>query len=82
MAPIAAEIHAMRGVTFKNAATIMAEAGNFYGFRNPRQLMAYLGPVPSEQSSGGAVRRGGIKKAGTVQARPARHSSALREHTI
>ena len=33
--------------------------------------MAYLGLVPSEHSSGGAVRRGGITKAGNVQARRA-----------
>ena len=33
--------------------------------------MAYLGLVPSEQSSGGPVRRGGITKAGNVQARRA-----------
>jgi transposase len=38
-------------------------------FINPRQLMAYLGLVPSEHSSGGRVRRGGITKAGNALAR-------------
>jgi transposase len=33
--------------------------------------MAYLGLVPSEHSSGGAVRRGGITKAGNLHARRA-----------
>src|SRR5262249_53014943 len=36
---------------------------------NPRQLMAYLGLVPSENSSGSSVRRGGITKAGNTLAR-------------
>ena len=71
MAPIAAAIQAMRGVALINAVTIVAEVGDFSRFGNPRQLMAYLGLVPSEQSSGGAVRRGGITKAGNVQARRA-----------
>ena len=71
MAPIAAAIQAMRGVALINAVTIVAEVGDFSRFDNPRQLMAYLGLVPSEQSSGGAVRRGGITKAGNVQARRA-----------
>ena len=38
-------------------------------FANPRQLMAYLGLVPSEHSSGTSVRRGGITKAGNNAAR-------------
>ncbi len=36
-----------------------------------KALMAYLGLVPSEHSSGSRVRRGGITKAGNVQARRA-----------
>jgi len=39
------------------------------GFANPRQLMAYLGLVPSEHSSGGTRRQGGITKAGNGAAR-------------
>ena len=35
------------------AVTVAAEVGDFYRFANPRQLMAYLGLVPSEHSSGG-----------------------------
>lgn len=71
MAPIAAAIQAMRGVALINAVTIVVEVGDFSRFGTARQLMAYLGLVPSEQSSGGAVRRGGITKAGNVQARRA-----------
>ena len=36
---------------------------------HPRQLMAFLGLVPSEYSSGPSVRRGGITKAGNPHAR-------------
>ena len=46
------------------AATVIAELGDITRFENPRQLMAYLGLVPSEHSSGGTRRQGGITKAG------------------
>jgi transposase len=71
MAPVVAAIQAMRGVAFINAVTIVAEIGDFARFTNPRQLMAYVGLVPSEHSSGDSVRRGGITKAGNSQARRA-----------
>jgi len=71
MAPVASAIQAMRGVALINAVTVVAEVGDFARFGNPRQLMAYLGLVPSEHSSGSRVRRGGITKAGNVQARRA-----------
>ena len=71
MAPVVAAIQAMRGVAFINAVTIVAEIGDFARFTNPRQLMAYVGLVPSEHSTGDNVRRGGITKAGNNQARRA-----------
>ena len=71
MAPVATAIQAMRGMAVINAVTVVAEVGDFARFGNPRQLMAYLGLVPSEHSSGSRVRRGGITKAGNVQARRA-----------
>ena len=51
------------------AATLVAELGDITRFANPRQLMAYLGLVPSEHSSGGTRRQGGITKAGNGAAR-------------
>ena len=51
------------------AATLVAEVGDLTRFDNPRQLMAHLGLVPSEHSSGASVRRGGITKAGNAAAR-------------
>ena len=69
MAPVVAALQAMRGVALVAAVTVVAEVGDFHRFINPRQLMAYLGLVPSEHSSGGSVRRGGITKAGNALAR-------------
>lgn len=71
MAPVVKAIQAMRGVAFINAVTLVAEIGDFTRFANPRQLMAYVGLVPSERSSGASVRRGGVTKAGNGQARRA-----------
>jgi transposase len=51
------------------AATLVAELGDITRFANPRQLMAYIGLVPSEHSSGGTRRQGGITKAGNGAAR-------------
>lgn len=69
MAPVVAALQAMRGVALVAAVTIVAEVGDFRRFANPRQLMAYLGLVPSEHSSGNTVRRGGITKAGNTLGR-------------
>jgi transposase len=71
MAPVVEAVQAMRGVAFIVAATVVAEVGDFARFDNPRQLMAYLGLVPSEHSSGATTRRGGITKAGNALARRA-----------
>ena len=69
--PVVEAVQAMRGVAFIVAVTVVAEVGDFSRFDNPRQLMAYLGLVPSEHSSGATVRRGGITKAGNALARRA-----------
>jgi len=69
MAPVVAAIQAMRGVALVVAVTVVAEVGDFRRFATPRQLMAYLGLVPSEHSSGSTIRRGGITKAGNALAR-------------
>jgi transposase len=68
-APLVAALQAMRGVALVTAATLVAEIGDFRRFSHPRQLMAYLGQVPSENSSGPRVRRGGITKAGNGRVR-------------
>jgi hypothetical protein len=71
MAPVVAALQAMRGVALIVAVTVVSEVGDFRRFANARQLMAYLGLVPTEHSSGASVRRGGTTKAGNVLARRA-----------
>lgn len=69
MAPVVEAVQAMRSVGLVVAVTVLVKVGDFSRFANPRQLMAYLGLVPSEHSSGTSVRRGGITKAGSALAR-------------
>jgi transposase len=69
MAPVIAAYQALRGVAFITAVTFVAEIGDIRRFETPRQLMGYLGLVPSERSTGDTVRRGSITKAGNARAR-------------
>jgi transposase len=68
-APVVDALQALRGVSFVTAVGLVAEIGDIRRFDHPRHLMAYLGLVPSEYSSGPSVRRGGITKAGNPHAR-------------
>lgn len=67
--PVMPALQALRGVQFTVAVGVIAEAGDLSRFDNPRQLMAWLGVVPSEHSSGPRIRQGGITKAGNGYAR-------------
>jgi transposase len=69
LASVVQALQALRGVGLVAAATLVAELGDITRFTNPRQLMAFLGLVPSEHSSGGTRRQGGITKAGNGAAR-------------
>ena len=60
---------ALRGVSLIVAATVVTEIGDMNRFANPKQLMAYLGLIPSEHSSGQSVRRGSITKTGNSHMR-------------
>jgi transposase len=71
LAPVVMALQTMRGMALINAATLVAELGDLSRFASPRQLMAYLGLVPSEHSSGTSVKRAGITKAGNTAARRA-----------
>ena len=64
-----AALQALRGVKFLTAVGLVAELGDLRRFHHPRELMAYLGLVPSEHSSGPSVRRGAITKAGNPHVR-------------
>lgn len=67
--PAVAALMGLRGVQLVTAAILVAEIGEIARFDNPRQLMAYLGLVPSEYSSGPNTRRGAITKCGNTHAR-------------
>jgi transposase len=69
LAEVVNALMAMRGMDLISAATFMAEIGDLSRFRTPVQLMAYLGLVPSEDSTGDAIKRGPITKAGNRRAR-------------
>lgn len=71
MAPVVNALQALRGVAPIVASTMVVEIGDLRRFENPRQLMAYLGLVPSENSSGQTTKRGGITKTGNGHARSA-----------
>ncbi len=62
-----------------SAATFIASTGDLSRFESPRLLMGYLGLVPSEHSSGGTIRRGGITKTGNREARRMLIEAAHRE---
>jgi transposase len=76
MAPVVTALQALRGVALIVAATLVAEVGDLTRFDNPRQLMAHLGLVPSEHSSGATTRRGAITKTGNAAARRAMTEAA------
>jgi transposase len=67
--PVIEALMALRGVNLLTAVTVVAEIGDLRRFKNAPQLMAYLGLVPSEHSSGGTVRRGHITKTGNSHVR-------------
>src|SRR5213593_616172 len=69
--PYVEALQALRGVQWIVATTIVAELGDLTRFDNPRQLAAFVGLIPSEYSSGGSRRQGGITKAGNGRARRA-----------
>lgn len=69
--PVVVALQALRGVQFIVAVTTIAELGDLHRFDKPRQLMAYLGLVPSEDTSGDRRRLGSITKCGNTHARRA-----------
>ena len=62
-------LQALRGVSLIVSATTIAEVGDLKRFKNPTELMSYLGLVPSEHSSGQKTRRGSITKSGNGHVR-------------
>ena len=69
--PVVEALQALRGVQFTVAVTTVAELGDLTRFATPRELMKFLGLIPSEYSTGERRRQGSITKAGNTQARHA-----------
>jgi transposase len=69
--PVVKALMSLRGLALLNAATLVAELGDLKRFGTARQLMGYLGLVPSEDSTGDQRRQGGITKMGNGIARRA-----------
>jgi transposase len=65
----AERLRCFRGISTIAAMTLITEIGDWRRFERPGQLMAYLGLVPSEHSSGEHEHRGPITKAGNSRCR-------------
>jgi transposase len=62
-------LRCFRGIDTVTAMTILSELHGFSRFHSPRGLMAFLGLVPSEHTSGYDPKRGGITKTGNGHVR-------------
>jgi transposase len=80
LAPVVAALQAMRGVSLLVAVALVTELGDLTRFTKARQVMAFLGLVPDEHSSGPNRRLGGITKAGNSHARRALVEAAWAYH--
>lgn len=69
LASVVHSLMALRGIDKLSAMTLLAELGDISRFQSPRQLMAYLGLVPGEHSSGARRRLGAITLTGNRHAR-------------
>jgi len=69
--PVVEALPALRGVQFTVAVTMVAESGDLTRFDTPRELMKFLGLIPSEDSSGERRQQGSITTAGNTHARRA-----------
>lgn len=67
--PLVQALQALRGVQLIAAMTLVGELQDLLRFDSPRQLMAFVGLVPGEHSSGPKRRQGSITKAGNSAAR-------------
>jgi transposase len=67
--PLLAGLMTLRGLQLVTAATVLAELGDLRRFPHPKQLMSFLGLVPSEYSSGLSRHLGAITKCGNAHIR-------------
>jgi transposase len=69
MKPAVEALMALRGIQIIAASVLLSELGDLRRFAHPRQLMAYLGLVSSERSTGDSRHQGAITKCGNTHAR-------------
>lgn len=67
--PVLEALMTLRGIDFVAAVTLVSELGDLNRFAHPRELMSFLGLVPTEHSSGRSRQLGGITKTGNGHAR-------------
>jgi len=67
--PVVEALQALRGVQCTGAVTMVADIGALPRFDTPRELMKFLGLIPSEYASGERRQQGSITKAGHTHAR-------------
>lgn len=67
--PVVRALMSLRGIDLVGAVTLVAELGDLKRFEHPKRLMAFLGLVPSECSTGESRSLGSITKAGNSHAR-------------
>jgi transposase len=67
--PLVKGYQALRGIQFIGALTMAAEVGDLTRFSKARQVMAFIGLIPSEHSTGNKRRLGAITKTGNGHAR-------------
>ena len=67
--PLVEALMAFKGFKLVAAMVTVSEIGTFSRFEHPKKLMAFLGLIPSEHSSGSRQKRGGISKCGNPHAR-------------
>jgi transposase len=68
-APLVTAFQALRGIELVSAVTIVSEICDFKRFAMARELMGFLGLVPSEDSTGDDQRRGRITRTGNDHVR-------------
>ena len=69
LAPAVRALMAMKGFQTVAAMILVSELGEVHRFGHPRQVMAYLGLVPTENTSSDKRRQGHITKCGNAHAR-------------
>ena len=67
--PLVEALMSFKGFQLVAAMVTVSEIGTFSRFEHPKKLMAFLGLVPSENSSGNSRKQGAISKCGNPHAR-------------